>query len=94
MKGKKSAKREMLEALKKEMNSGDDVGMADKLKDLKKVTVASDSKEGLEKGLSKAQEILKKRSELLGLDEDEDEKEDKEESEEKMEMLKQMMDEE
>lgn len=32
--------------------------MSDKIKGLKKVTVASDSKEGLKKGLSKAEEIL------------------------------------
>lgn len=32
--------------------------MSDKVKGLKKVTVASDSKEGLKKGLSKAEEIL------------------------------------
>lgn len=32
--------------------------MSDKMKNLKKVTVASDSKEGLKKGLNKAEEIL------------------------------------
>jgi len=72
MKGKNSVKREILEKLKREMMATDDVGLGDKVKELQKVTVASDSKEGLEKGLSKAQEILKKRAEMLGLEEDEE----------------------
>lgn len=38
-------------------------GMSDQMKGLKKVTVASDSPEGLEKGLNKAQEIIGSASE-------------------------------
>ena len=61
---KKEARKKMLQELKKMM--GDDMheGMKEKMKDMQKVTVASDSKEGLEEGLSKAQEILKKRKEF------------------------------
>ena len=64
------AKKEMLKDLKQLMASEDDVGLKDRLDGMKKVTVAADSKEGLEKGLTKAQEILKKRSEMLGLADD------------------------
>jgi len=55
---KRSAKLSQLGELSKEMRKmmGDDFG-----KSLQKVTVAADSKEGLEKGLSKAQEIMKKK---------------------------------
>ena len=44
----------------KEVSDMAGAAMGDKLKGLKKVTVASDSKEGLDKGLSKAKELLDK----------------------------------
>lgn len=50
----KSAKMSVVEAMRK--MAEDQIG--GKLKDLKKVTVASDSKDGLEKGLDKAKEML------------------------------------
>lgn len=68
---KKEARKDMLKALKKMMMSEDDMGMGEKLGKMHKVTVAADSKEGLKKGLSKAEEILKKRKDLMGYDEDE-----------------------
>lgn len=66
---KRSAKLSQLGELSKEMKKmmGDDYA-----KGLQKVTVASDSKEGLKKGLSKAQEIMEKK----GLMEKEDKAED------------------
>lgn len=57
-KDKKDMKRMMLEKLKKAMKSSDKG-------DMSKVTVMSDSEEGLEKGLSKAQEIMKKRTDVM-----------------------------
>ena len=56
---KKMAKMDMLKDLKKSMMMDDDLGMKEKM--MQKVTVAADSEKGLEKGLSKAQEILKKK---------------------------------
>jgi len=44
----------------KEVSSMAGAAMGDKLKGLKKVSVASDSKEGLNKGLEKAKEMLNK----------------------------------
>jgi len=64
MKDKYEAKRKMLMALKKDMMMEDDMGLGDKLKKMKKVTVASDTEEGLKEGLSKAEEILKKRKDI------------------------------
>ncbi len=56
---KKKARLEKLREMKTKLKKG----MMDKMdKDsLQKVTVMSDSKEGLKKGLSKAEEIMKKR---------------------------------
>lgn len=60
MKG--DAKKAMLKALSQEMRGEMGKGYEEGLKDkLMKVTVASDSPEGVEKGLSKAEEIMKKR---------------------------------
>lgn len=70
---KKDMKKELLQMLKKDMKKmmmeDKKPMLMDKLmpkiddmmqgKDMQKVTVMSDSKEGLEKGLSKAQEIMK-----------------------------------
>jgi len=93
----KQAKIDMLKLLKKDMMSDDDLGLGEKLKKgkMQKVTVMSDSEEGLEKGMSKAQEILKKK---LGSEESEcpdcGETEcecDEEGKSEKMQMLKEML---
>ena len=59
---RKKAKMSSLKNLKKSMLEDMNEGLDSKMKE--KVTVASDSKEGLEKGLDKAQEILKKRKEF------------------------------
>lgn len=73
---KSKMKMEMLEMLKqemKEMMGEEKKGMLSKNMP-KKVTVMSDSKEGLEKGLSKAQQIMK--AKLGSLPEEDYEKED------------------
>lgn len=67
---KMQAKKDILKNLKKEMASGDDLGLSGKMK---KVTVMSDSDEGLNEGLSKAEQILQKRKKLAGVDESESE---------------------
>lgn len=67
---KKKAKLGVLKDLKKEMMSDMHGGLKDKMKE--KVTVASDSAEGLEEGLDKAQEILKMRKKMKDGDEYED----------------------
>jgi len=74
---KKKAKLSQLKDLSKEMRKmmGDSFGDS-----MQKVTVASDSPEGLQKGLSKAQEIMKKKGILK--DESDDMKEDIDEDEE------------
>lgn len=58
--------------------------MGDKLKNLKKVTVASDSEEGLKKGLEKAEEIVEGGMPKME-DESEEETEELESSEEENE---------
>jgi len=59
---KKDVRKKMLKELKSAMKED----MYGPMKDgLQKVTVASDSEEGLEEGLSKAQQILEKRKEML-----------------------------
>ena len=60
---KKMAK--MLKGMMKDDMYGD---MKDKMKGMQKVTVASDSKEGLEEGLDKAKQIMEKRKEMEGDD--------------------------
>lgn len=64
---KSKAKRKMLEALKKEMMDMDHEGMSEKMK----VSVMSDSPEGLEEGLDKAKDLLKKRAEMMKHDDKE-----------------------
>ena len=77
-----NAKRMVLEKLKKEMRDGDDVGLASVLpKKMSKVTVAAKDPEDLVEGLDKAQEILKKRKELLGSEDSEKELSEEEETE-------------
>lgn len=75
---KKLARMEMLRKMSKD-KSGEmysPVGEKLKSKKLSKVTVIADDKEGLKKGLSKAQQILKaKLGEKLGLEESEEESE-------------------
>ena len=78
---KKQLKEEMLKMLKsdmmdmkKESKKGLFDGIMPKKGEMQKVTVMADSKEGLKKGLSKAQEIMKAK---LGIDpEMEEEKEE------------------
>jgi hypothetical protein len=78
---KKKAKLSQLKDLSKEMSKMMGDGYSDSMQ---KVTVASDSKEGLEKGLSKAQELMKKKglmSEEMS-DEEKEYEEDIDDSEE------------
>lgn len=66
----KGAKKHLLKGLMAEMSGM----MAEPLKGMKKVTVASDSEEGLKKGLEKAEEIVEAKSEEMpeeGMKEDE-----------------------
>lgn len=74
---KQKAKKELLKDLKKLMmdDTFGDMGDSLKSKKMQKVTVASPSEEGLEEGLSKAQQILQKRDAMMG---DEEESEDEE----------------
>lgn len=96
MKDLMDAKRTILKELKKQMSKDDSMGL-DKIlpSKLKKVTVMADSKKGLEEGLTKAQEILKKRLASKGLEEKEmeDESEDSEDMEDEMEDESEDMDE-
>lgn len=74
MNPKKEAKMKMLKELKKMMQNDMYEGMGE---GMKKVTVMSDSEKGLEEGLSKAEEILRKRMKMKHEDmEDEEEDED------------------
>lgn len=70
---KKKAKKEMLSELSKEMKEMQREGYGEgPLADKMKVSVAADSKKGLEEGLSKAQEIMKMKG-LGMMDEEESE---------------------
>lgn len=69
---KKKARLEKLKEMKKSMKD-EMMNKMDK-SDMQKVTVMSDSKEGLEKGLSKAQEIMKKKFKEGGVGTGEDAK--------------------
>lgn len=69
------AKKSVLEELKKMISSS----MGEKLHGLKKVTVASDSEEGLEKGLEKAQELVEKGPMALSEESEEESEESSEE---------------
>jgi len=68
MEKKAKAKAEMLKELSKEMSDDMYSPMKDMLKgkNLKKVTVASDSPEGLQKGLSMAEKLMKLKKEQNG----------------------------
>jgi hypothetical protein len=86
MKMKKKAQLSQLKELSKNMS--DEIGDSySKSMPMKKVTVAADSKEGLEKGLSKAQELMKKRG-LMETMEDDAPCEKSEKSEESSDDLK------
>jgi hypothetical protein len=62
---KNRAKSEMLKELSKTMSDDQNSPLKDIMgKKLQKVTVMSDSKKGLEKGLSKAEQILKKKESM------------------------------
>lgn len=67
-------------AMAKELSDSLGSDIMDGVKDMKKVTVASDSEEGLKKGLQKAEDVLEAKSEEE--DEDETEKEESDMSEE------------
>lgn len=80
-KSEKSAKLSVLKDLSSEMAGM----MGDKLKGLKKVTVASDSKEGLKEGLEKAESLLEghlPESEMSQMSEDEESESEMVDSEE------------
>ena len=84
MEKKAKAKSEMLKELSKEMS--DDMyspmkGMLGK-KGMKKVSVMSDSPEGLQKGLTMAEKLMKLKSEQSGEEESEDEESPEMEAEE------------
>ena len=75
MEKKAKAKSEMLQELSKEMSDDMYSPMKDMLgkKGLKKVTVASDSPEGIQKGLSMAEKLMKLKSSQEGESESEEE---------------------
>lgn len=82
---KRKAKLSQLKELSKEMKKMMGDGFAEGMKGMQKVTVASDSKEGLQKGLSKAQEIMKKKGLMEEMsDEEKEYKEDIDDQEEEM----------
>jgi len=83
------AKREVLEALQ-EMIKGEVGG---KLGEMKKVTVASPTKEGLQEGLEKAEEVIEKMPKMEEMEEmEEGEKEEsRDEIEEKIKELEEKL---
>lgn len=68
MKSKIEAKKAMLKKLKSMMRDESYEPKKEEMKKMKKVTVMSDSEEGLEEGLSKAQKIMKAKKESEGED--------------------------
>ena len=79
---KNRAKSEMLKELSKTMSDDQNSPLKDIMgKKMQKVTVMSDSKKGLEQGLSKAEQILKKKESMMPeMEESEDEMEDESEA--------------
>jgi len=69
---KDEAKKRMLQHLKKMMSDGMHSGMEE---GMKKVTIMSDSEDGLERGIDKAKEIMEKRESMM--DDEYEEMEDK-----------------
>ena len=99
MKGMGMAKAAMLKELSKEMSNDSNSGLKDALskKGMKKVTVASDSEEGLKKGLSMAEKLMKLKngnSEEEMKDESEDSEEEMSEEESPSEEMSEMSEEE
>ncbi len=72
-------------AMAKELSDSLGSDIMDGIKDMKKVTVASDSEEGLKEGLEKAEDILGK-SKMEDSEEEDSEDESEEESEDESEM--------
>lgn len=85
------AKKEMLKKLSKDIANEMKGPMRDGLKSKQEVKVVADSKEGLEEGLSKAMQILKKRKEMMGLSEESDDSDEKSEKIAKLEKMKEML---
>ena len=84
---KKKAKEAMLKELSKTMSDDQNSPLKDVLgKKMQKVTVMSDSTKGLEKGLSKAEQILKKKESMMPEMEDDSEEESEDEMPESPEM--------
>lgn len=79
---KNAAKKHMLKELSGEMSSMIGDRYKEGMKDKMAVKVTSDSPKGLKEGLSKAQEILKKRKSLSGEEYEEDTKEEESSEEE------------
>ena len=79
---KNRAKSAMLKELSKTMSDDQNSPLRDIMgKKLQKVTVMSDSKKGLEQGLSKAEQILKKKESMMPeMEESEDKMEDESEA--------------
>lgn len=88
MEKKSMAKAEMLKELSKEMSDDMYSPMKDMLgkKGMKKVTVASESPEGLQKGLSMAEKLMKLKSSQEGSEEESEMEEEGEEESESPEM--------
>jgi hypothetical protein len=85
---KKMAMKQALSQLMEIMNDMEGEGFGEELSGLKKVTVAAPTEEGLEKGLSKAEKLLKMRQGMdMGEEDCEDEMEEESEEEE-MPMMK------
>jgi hypothetical protein len=78
MKDMKGAKCAMLKELSKEMSNDANSGLRDSLgkKGMKKVTVASDSPEGLKKGLSMAEKLMSLKSGKSEMEGESEEEED------------------
>lgn len=73
---KKKAMKKVLMELMSMMDEMEGEGYGDELSSLKKVTVAAPDEEGLKKGLSKAEQLLKMREGMVSEDSEEEEEED------------------
>lgn len=70
MEMKSKAKKDALKKMKEKFKSKRMEEMMPDMENMKKVTVMSDTEEGLEEGLSKAQKIMEMKEKMMG-DEDE-----------------------
>jgi hypothetical protein len=86
MEKKAKAKSEMLKELSREMSDDMYSPMKDMLgkKGMKKVSVMSDSPEGLKKGLTMAEKLMQLKSKQAGMDESEEEESPEMEASEEM----------